>query len=173
MSSFLFSYFDFLQKNIKNPNLYSISKNELKLPFQNIKDLLSFFSLFIYPENKECIYYEISKCNEEGEIKVLLKEFQQQELSQNTINNLYSYIFSYNKEIIEALNSTEYDKILQLFCYKNLYIQKPLKIDLIIKCYKTKLNPSIALQYNGTISTILKTLIKIKSPYLNFISIHY
>ncbi|KAG4093193.1 hypothetical protein H8356DRAFT_554098 [Neocallimastix lanati (nom. inval.)] len=169
MSSFLYTYFDFLQENIKNPNLYLINKNHLNIPFNNFKHLLSFFALFIYPENHESIYNEIFNCNED-DIDKLLKEYQNQKLSYNTINNLYSYIFSYSEKIVKLTKKIEYDKTLYIFCYRNLYIQNPLKMDIIITCFKLKLEPSLIIQYDGNISSLLKILYKTNKNYFSFIS---
>ena len=156
-----------MQFCIKNKNLYSRIK-ELNLTFNNFKHLFSLFALFIYPENHQNIYYEIFQSTENN-IEEYLREYQEKELSNNTLNNLYSYLFSYDKTYIEHLNKIEYDKELHLFCFKNIYIQNQLKTDIISKCFKLKLDTPKIITYNGTISSLLKLLVKSNYSYLNFI----
>jgi len=168
MSSFLYSYFDYLQQNIKNPSLYTISKNDLNISFNNFKNLLSFFALFIYPENHKNIYYNIFKSSED-EIEKWLKIYREEELSRNTINNLYSYIFNIDKSFINNKSVLDNDYQLQIFRYSNIYIQQILKIDIIINCFKMDFNPSKIIVYTGSLSSLLNTLVNISFEYINFI----
>ena len=168
MSSFLYSYLDYLQQNITNPGLYTISKNDLNISFNNFKNLLSFFALFIYPENHKNIYYNIFKSSED-EIEKWLKIYREEELSRNTINNLYSYIFNIDKSFINNKSVLDNDYQLQIFRYSNIYIQQILKIDIIINCFKMDFNPSKIIVYTGSLSSLLNTLVNISFEYINFI----
>jgi len=168
MSSFLYSYFDYLQQNVTNPNLYTISKNELNISFNNFKNVLSFFSLFIYPKEHKNIYYDIFKSSED-EIDKWLKIYREEELSNKTLNNLYSFIFNNDKSFIDGKATMEYDNQLQIFCYSNIYIQQQLKVDIIITCFKLDFDPSKVIIYTGSLSSLLKTLVNISYDYINFV----